>query len=413
VQKAPGPVEIETKKGNKRRILIRTLVGVVAVVFIFQLGVGAGNGTYRIGPDAIFRKSVQKGVPNDLTYSSVEAVYDKLRQGFDGQLDQTKLLDGLKAGLASATGDPYTEYMNSDAAKDFNGQLNGTFTGIGAELGKDDKGNIIVIAPIAGFPAEKAGLRAKDLIAEVDGESTSGKSINDVVTKIRGPKDTKVKLGVIRDNTQALTLEITRDEIKIPSVTSEILDGNIGYLKISRFGDDTSQLSQEAATKFKDAGVKGVILDLRDDPGGLLPSAVDVASLWLDENQTVLQEKRGGVVVKTFKANGNPTLKGIPTIVLVNDGSASASEIVSGALRDNKAATLLGEKTFGKGSVQELQPLSDGGMLKVTIAHWFTPSGQGIDKQGLQPDQKVDRTDDDLKNNRDTQKDAAIQKLRQ
>jgi carboxyl-terminal processing protease len=166
VQKTQGSVEVETKKGNKRQILIRTLVGVVAAVFIFQLGVGVGNGTYHIGPDAIFHKSVQKGIPNDLTYSSVEAVYDKLRQGFDGQLDQTKLLDGLKAGLASATGDPYTEYMNSDAAKDFNGQLNGTFTGIGAELGKDEKGNIIVIAPIAGFPAEKAGLRAKDLIAE-------------------------------------------------------------------------------------------------------------------------------------------------------------------------------------------------------------------------------------------------------
>lgn len=412
MQKAQGPVEVADGK-RKRVPWVKVVIGVVAAVCIFQFGVGVGNGTYAIGSDVIFRKPVQKDAPKDLSYASVEAVYDKLREGFDGQLDQAKLLDGLKAGLASATGDPYTEYMDTEEAKDFNGQLNGTFTGIGAELGKDDKGNIIVIAPIAGFPAEKAGLRAKDLIAEVDGESTAGKGINDVVSKIRGPKDTKVKLSIIRDGSQALTLEITRDEIKIPSVTSEILDGGIGYLKISRFGDDTSQLSQEAATKFKDAGVKGVILDLRDDPGGLLPSAVDVASMWLDASQTVLQEKRGGVVVKTFRSNGSPTLKGIPTVVLVNDGSASASEIVSGALRDNKAATLLGEKTFGKGSVQELQPLGDGGLLKVTIAHWFTPSGQGIDKQGLEPDQKVDRTDEDRKSNRDPQKDAAIQKLKQ
>jgi carboxyl-terminal processing protease len=397
----------------KKRKWWRAVVAVVAAVAVFQVGVNVGNGTINVGPDAIFRKPVQKGLPKDLNYASVEAVYDKLRLGFDGQMDQTKLLDGLKAGLASATGDPYTEYMNADGAKEFNAELSGTFTGIGAELGKDQNGNIIVIAPIAGYPAEKAGIRAKDLIAEVDGESTVGKSITEVVKKIRGPADTKVKLQVIRDGSQTLNLELTREAIKIPSVNSEILDGNIGYVRITRFSDDTTALAQTAANNFKQAGVKGVILDLRDDPGGLLPTAVDIASLWLDPDQTVLQEKRGGEVIKTFRAQGSPTLKGIPTVVLINAGSASASEIVAGALHDNKAATLLGTKSFGKGSVQELDDLGDGSVLKVTIAHWFTPSGRGIDKQGLEPDQKVDRSDDDFKAGRDPQKDTAIQKLKQ
>lgn len=393
------------KPKKKSRVLYTLLAGLL----IFALGVNVGNGRLELNKADTVATNSQ--LPADLDYESVEAIYDKLRETYDGKLDQQQLLDGIKQGLAKASGDPYTEYFNTKDAKEFNNELNGSFTGIGAELGKNAADNVEIISPIAGFPAEKAGLKAKDVIAEIDGKSAVGITVTEAVSKIRGEANTKVKLKVIRDNKQELEFEITRTQITIPSVKHEIVDG-IGVLTISRFGPDTAQLAREAANSFKQAKVRGVILDLRGDPGGLLDAAVSVSSLWLDRNQTVLQEKRDGKVIKTLKSNGNAALKGIKTVVLINEGSASASEITAGALRDNKVATLIGTKTYGKGSVQQIEPLSDGSILKVTSAHWFTPSGKGIDKDGLEPDQKVERSDDDFKNGRDPQKDAALAELK-
>jgi carboxyl-terminal processing protease len=387
----------------------RMLYAALAGLLIFALGVNVGNGRLQFNKTQSVATNSQ--LPADLDYESVEAIYDKLRESYDGKLDQQQLIDGIKEGLAKASGDPYTEYFNTKDAKEFNDELNGSFTGIGAELGKNAADNIEIISPIAGFPAEKAGLKAKDVISEIDGKSAVGISVTEAVNKIRGEEGSKVKLKVIRNNKEELEFEITRAQITVPSVKHEVVDG-IGILTISRFGSDTAQLAQEAATEFKQANVRGIVLDLRGDPGGLLDAAVSVSSLWLDKNQTVLQEKRDGKVVKTFKSNGSATLKGIKTVVLINEGSASASEITAGALKDNNAATLMGTKSYGKGSVQQIEPLSDGSILKVTSAHWFTPSGKGIDKNGLEPDQKVERSDDDFKNNRDPQKDAAFAELK-
>lgn len=400
----------DIKQLRSAKSFIRTFLFVVGGVLIFTFGVGVGSGRIVIGRDQVFQTSIQENrLPDDLDYSSVEHLYDALKGSYDGQLDAEALLNGLKSGLAGASGDPYTEYLTVDEAKEFNDDLSGSFTGIGAELGKD-KEAIVIIAPIAGFPAEKAGLRPKDIVAEIDGESAYEISVSEAVKRIRGPKDTKVTLKVVRDG-QLLTFEITRDSITIPSVTSEIIDGNIGYIKIGRFGDDTTRLSRQVAQNFKQSGVKGVILDVRSDPGGLLDAAVDVSGLWL-QNKTVLQEKRDDVVVKTFTSRGTAILAGIPTVVLINEGSASASEIVAGALKDQGAATLIGTKSFGKGSVQQLVNLPNGGVLKVTIARWFTPNGKNIDKEGIEPDQKVERSEDDFKNNRDPQKDAAVRFLK-
>jgi carboxyl-terminal processing protease len=395
------PTKKQLKQGKTTRILAAILAGVI----IFGVGINVGNGRLSFN----HQKAVSGNLPDNLDYATVEAIYDKLRIEYDGKLDQTALMDGLKQGLAQATGDPYTEYFNTKDAKSFDDELNGSFTGIGAELGKNAQDNIEVIAPIAGFPAEKAGLKSKDVIAEVDGESTAGKTVSQVVDKVRGPADTHVKLKVIRSNSQALDFDIVRTTINIPSVKDEITADNIGILTISRFGPDTATLARTAAEKFKAANVKGIVLDLRGDPGGLLDAAESVSSMWLDPSQTVLLEKRDDVVVKTYRAEGNPILKGIKTAVLIDGGSASASEITAGALRDNKAATLIGVKSYGKGSVQQLLRLSDGGMLKVTSAHWFTPSGKGISKIGIEPDQKIERTDADFKNNVDPQKTAAIE----
>lgn len=405
-----------TEKAPKKRSFSvqQALTGVILSVFIFSLGVGVGSGRIMIGPDSVFRKSVQdnkSNLPDDLDYTSVEQVYDALKREYDGELEGEKLLDGIKQGLAKATGDNYTEYLNAKEAEEFNNDLNGTFSGIGAELGKEES-NIVIVAPIAGYPAEKAGLRPKDIIAEIDGETAYDLSVSEAVKKIRGPEGTKVKLKIVRDKSETLDFEITRQQITIPSVESEILEGNIGYLKISRFSEDTSGLSGEAATKFKAANVKGVILDLRSNPGGLLDSAVDLSSLWLPSGKIVLQEKRDGKVIRTFASKGTATLVNIPTVVLVNEGSASASEITAGALKDNGVATLMGAKSFGKGSVQQLESLASGGVLKVTIARWFTPAGKNIDKEGITPDQEIKISDEDLKNSRDPQKQAAIDFLK-
>ena len=398
--------------GSKRQInWFRLGVGIVVASGIFYLGVAVGQGKIVIGRDAIFHKSVSKGLPAKLDYSSVEQVYDNLRQNYDGQLDVNKLLDGLKTGLVNAAGDPYTEYMSPADAKQFNEELSGSFTGIGAELSKDTATNsIVIVSPIIGFPAEKAGLKPKDVLEEIDGKSAANLSITDAVNKIRGAKGTNVKLKVLRDGKQELTFDITRDNITVPSVKSEILDANIGYIQISRFSDDTVKLVREAATKFKQANVKGVVLDVRGDPGGLLDAAVGVSSLWL-QDKTILTERRDGVIVQTYSSQGDPVLAGVPTVVLINEGSASASEITAGALHDNHVATLLGVKSFGKGSVQQVVKFNDGSQLKVTIARWYTPAGININKEGIKPDTEVKNSDDDVKAGKDPQKDAAIQFL--
>jgi carboxyl-terminal processing protease len=392
------------KTGSVKRLARMLLAGTL----IFTLGWGAGSGLISL---PIKSQATQKDLPANLDYASVEKVYDTLKKNFDGELKTEDLLTGLKEGLAKASGDTYTEYMDKTAAGEFQEDLNGEFTGIGAELERKDD-YIVIVSPIGGFPAEKAGLKPLDVIAEIDGKTAYDITVQEAVKKIRGPEGTVVKLKVVRGGSQALDFEITRAKISIPSVESKVLDGNVGYIKISRFGDDTSRLAREAAKDFKTKNVKGVVLDVRSDPGGLLDASVDVASLWLERGKTILEEKRGGIVVKQFKAQGNPILNGVPTVVLINEGSASASEITAGALRDNNAATLIGVKSYGKGSVQQVIQLGDGSVLKVTIARWYTPAGKNIDKEGITPDQEVKLTEEDTKAKRDPQLDAALQKLK-
>ncbi|MCL2037768.1 S41 family peptidase, partial [Candidatus Saccharibacteria bacterium] len=230
------------------------------------------------------------------------------------------------------------------------------------------------------------------------------------VDQIRGPSGSTVKLAILRDGaTQEFS--ITRARITNPSVRSEIVDG-IGYLRISRFGDDTASLTEQAATQFKEANVKGIILDLRGNGGGYVDSAQAIASLWLKPGSVVVQERRGDRVFDTLKASGDPTLLDVPTVVLIDGGSASASEIVAGALRDNGAAKLVGEESYGKGSVQELLTLRSGAGLKVTVAKWYTPKGSNINGDGLSPDVEVSMTAEQFDAGDDTQRAAAVDILR-
>jgi carboxyl-terminal processing protease len=405
VQHPAGEQRARTSKKFVPKKLLKSLTLFVGAGAIFMFGWSIGSG--RISLHA--NKPVQSGLPNSLDYSSLNSVYQALKTNYDGKIDTTKLLDGAKQGLAKATGDPYTEYMDAAEYKSFSEDLSGSFTGIGAELSKDNN-SIVIVAPLAGYPAEKAGLKPKDVIMEIDGKSAYDLTVSEAVKQIRGPKGTSVKLKVLRNGKDQLTLDIERDNIVIPSVKYKIENG-IGYMTISRFGDDTTKLAQEAAQNFKNNHVKGIVLDLRNDPGGLLTSAVDVSSLWLPSGKTVLTERRDGVVVKTYTANGDAILAGIPTVVLINEGSASASEITAGALKDNGVATLIGTKSFGKGSVQQLIQLGNGDVVKVTIARWYTPNGKNIDKAGIEPDQKVTITDDQYKAGQDPQLDTATADL--
>ena len=383
--------------GLKRQGWPRSAAKLLLAAVIFLAGLGLGNGW--IGQHVPWgSKPVATGLPNKLDYSSVNKVYQVLKQNYDGKLTQGQLLDGLKHGLAQSTNDPYTEYFTAQETKAFNDELNNAFSGVGAELGQDGSGNLQIVAPIAGTPAAEAGLKPQDLIASINGTSTSGMSVDDAVTKIRGKAGTKVTLQIVRDHSQTLNFTITRRTINAPSVTTKILPNNIGYMQISTFADDTGPLAQKAAAQFKAANVKAVILDLRDNPGGLVSSAVDVNSLFLPQGKTILQERRGSTVVDTNYAQGGDVLNGIPTVVLINSGSASASEITAGALHDNGAAYLIGEKSYGKGVVQEPicitgQTQADGTCpadeLKVTIASWYRPNGQNINHRGITPDKSV------------------------
>jgi carboxyl-terminal processing protease len=388
---------------QRQRRWPRRLGQLVIVLVIFAAGIGVGNGMLSIH----HTRGVAGNLPTKPDYTTVNQVYKSLVDNYDGKLTETQLENGLKHGLATSTNDPYTEYFTPQEAKKFNEQLNNQFSGIGAELGQDSDGNLQVIAPIAGTPAAQAGLLAQDLVAAINGTSTSGMSVDAAVNKIRGPAGTKVTLQIVRNKTTPLTLTITRQNITVPSVNTKILDGNIGYMQISTFANDTTGLAQKAANQFKQQHVKGIVLDLRNDPGGLLDAAVHVSSLWLPQGKLILQEKRGNTVTQTYQATGGNVLNGIPTVVLTNGGSASASEITAGALHDNKAAYVIGQKSYGKGVVQQLINFRDGSQLKVTVASWFRPDGQNINKKGINPDQTVKPADGDKVGGADAQLQAA------
>ena len=393
-------------RGRSLKLRLRKFGVLVMVAAVFASGWLVGDGRVGFGTaENIAELASNQSGPADLSTDGLEELYDYLKTNYDGDVDASKLLDGLKKGAVAAVGDTYTEFLSEEETKDFNSDLNGTFEGIGAELGKQDN-FVVIISPIKGTPADKAGLQPQDIIVEIDGVSSTDISVSEAVKKIRGEKGTTVTLSIIREGEQ-LEVPIVRGTIDIPSVEWAVGDDSIGTITISRFGDDTGSLVKKAAEEFVSKNVTKIILDMRGNPGGLLDQAVAVSSVWLPKGATVLAEKRGGETVQTFTTSTSPVFKEVKTIVLINKGSASASEIVAGALHDNKVATLMGETSYGKGSVQQLIDLKAGGSLKVTIARWYTPGDKNIDKQGIEPDTKVERTTDDIKAGKDPQLDAA------
>ena len=336
--------------------------------------------------------------------SSVQKTYQELIANYDGKLDTQKLIYGANRGLVEAAGDPHTSYMDPDEAKEFDKSLSGQIGGgIGAEIGlRNNKPTII--KPLENSPAQKAGIKAGEVIVQVNDESSSDWSVDKVVSKIRGEIGTSVKLTLLSEG-RTREVSVVRQNIVSPAVESEV-DGEIGILKVNRFGDDTVSLSRKYASEFVEKGVKKVILDLRNNPGGTVGAAQGLLGIWLD-NQIAMTERRGSEIVKTLRTTGTPILGNMKTVVLINGNSASASEITAGALREYGKATLIGQKSYGKGSVQIVLGLPGGSQMKVTEARWYTPKGKNIDKTGIEPDVKIDLSSDDINNNVDPQMDKA------
>lgn len=326
-------------------------------------------------------------------------------------VSSTAKVHGAINGMVQALGDPYTEFFSPADSQQFQQTISGNFGGIGAELGMNAKSQIVIIAPLKDTPAEKAGLRAGDIIYGINGSSTDMMTVDQAVNVIRGPIGSSVKLTIMRSTaTTTQDFAITRANIQVPIVDFE-MKGDVAHISLHEFDQSAPQLFYDALAKAMNNNAKGIVLDLRDDPGGYLDVAVNLAGYFLKPGALVVSEAGRTVGTTTYNATGNGALADFPMVVLVNGGSASASEILAGALHDDRDIKLVGEKTFGKGTVQQLEPLSDGSSLKITVAHWVLPSGLIIDHQGIAPDYEVPLTDTNIASKQDPQLDKAIQVL--
>lgn len=328
-----------------------------------------------------------------------------------GDLRVTPMLLGAVKGLVSSLGDPYTTFMEPKMTKEFRLSLHGELEGIGAQLTIRNE-SIVVVAPLKGSPAAAAGLEAEDIVVEVDHQSVIGLELMDVVHLIRGPKGTTVILKIARRGEfDLIDIPIVRDMIAVPSVESraeETASGSVGIIALNQFGEDSLDETVKAIETLQKENIKGLILDLRFNGGGYLEGAVDLTSLFLEKGKVVTVERRDAIP-QHYYVSGRPVAKSIPLVVLINRASASASEIVAGALRDHGRATIIGETSFGKGTVQEVVDLPGGSSLRVTVAKWLTPGGRDLGEGGVEPDVKVERTKEDFEKDRDPQLDAAIE----
>lgn len=307
----------------------------------------------------------------------------------DQPVDEVDLFYGAMEGMVSGLDDPHSVFLPPREAKEFASDMSGEFSGIGAELGMRE-GQLQVIAPLDDSPAMQAGLRSKDVIITINDEDATGLSVHEAVMQIRGPKGTVVQLGVFREGIDGIKkIAITRDDITIPTVVVKDLEDGIAHFRITHFNQETYRQFIKESGRLLENNTKGIVLDLRSNPGGLLISAVDIADAWVEQGP-ILNETFRDNRKQTYSARRTPFLKNIPTVVLVDGGTASGSEIVAGALQDYGIAKIVGQKTYGKGSVQDFEVYDDASALKLTIAKWFTPNGRGIDKEGIEPDIVLD-----------------------
>jgi carboxyl-terminal processing protease len=351
--------------------------------------------------------------PEEIDFSLFWEAYHKLKENFveKEKIVPQKIIYGAISGMVRSLGDPYTVFLDPEESKIFKEDVKGYFEGVGMEIGIK-KGKLTVIAPLEGTPAKRAGIRAGDIILEVDGKSTIDMSLDEAVRLIRGPKGTKVKLKIMREGwEEPKEIEIVRDVIEIPSLKWEEKD-DIIYLKIYQFSEKARLDFILAANEILILPTKKMILDLRDNPGGYLEVAVDIAGWFLEKGKLVAIEEFGSGERQEYHSPGPAKFSDYKIVILINRGSASGAEILAAALKENLGILLVGEKSFGKGSVQKLENLRGGSSLKITIAKWLTPSGKQISEQGLTPDIKVRITEKDIEERKDPQLEKAIEILK-
>jgi len=399
---------------NKKNLVF----GILAIVIIAGAGFGFG---FWYGQKHVVCKTCK---PETVDFSLFWQAWQTLEKNFvDPQkFDTQKMIYGAISGMVNSLGDPYTTFFSPQDSKKFLEDVSGSFEGVGMEIGSK-KGQLQVIAPLDGTPAQRAGLRAGDKILKIDGTSTADLSVEEAVNFIRGPRGSEVTLTIIRNSWDASKdFKITRDVIQVPSLSWKLMPvtgktgagtEQIAYIKIDQFSETAASDFSKAALEIINSPAKKIVLDLRNNPGGYLEVSQNIAGWFLAEGQTVTVEDFGGKQPQNYyKAQGSAKFVNYPIVVLMNEGTASAAEILAGALRDNRQIKLIGEKSFGKGSVQELKDLTGGSTLKVTIAHWLTPKGNLIADKGLDPDVTVKMTEDDYSNNRDPQLDKALEMIK-
>lgn len=346
-----------------------------------------------------------------LNYNILTEAYNALVSKYDGKVDDGALLQGAIKGMVAATGDEYTEYLTANEYSRISDDLAGEIEGIGVQVGYNADGQIQILSVLKNTPANKSGLKAGDVIVKVNNKAVGNQSLSMVVGQIRGKAGTHVNLNIERAG-KLLDFKVKRTKIDNPSVSWRVIDDNIGYISISAFGEDTVELATRAAKDLRSRHVKGIVLDLRGNTGGYVDAAKGVASLWLKQGAVITEERSSSRVISVVRSTGENILGDIPTTVLINETTASASEIVAGALHDNKDAKLVGANSYGKGLVQEIVDLSDNAKLKVTIAKWYTPKGVNINKAGLKPNNPVNMTLEQYRNGDDVQLKAAVDLLK-
>lgn len=365
---------------NKKIIKRLSLVGALVIIIAISVATGSILTIKGIIPSYIS----YSGGYNLGEFKKLFEIREKIYKWYDGQIDDNVLEEGAIKGMVSSLNDPYTYFMNENEYKNFKEQTEGNYMGIGVQIGVKDN-NITVIAPIENSPAEKAGILSGDIITSVNGVKVNGESLETALSLIKGTNKELLTIGLYRENVGDLSLQVERDVVETVSVTDDILENNIGYIRISSFDSGVSNKFIENLSKLKEQNIQGLVLDLRGNPGGLMKECVGVASQFVEE---------GKVIVSTIDKYGNKEenistggiAQGMPLVVLINGGTASASEVVSGAIRDYELGTLVGETSFGKGVVQVvLDDKSDNTALKVTVAKYYTPNGENIHLIGIKP----------------------------
>ncbi len=387
------------------------LVYVVFLAIILSFGAGMILGS-RMVRNRYVAEAKKDEMKNAVDMDILFEVWKKLSEKYVGEIpDEPSMVQGMAKGMTSALKDPYTTFFVPEKAKQFKEDLKGSFGGIGAEIGvKDDV--LTIVSPLDGTPAKDAGIKPGDKILKIDNEDTGSLELDEAISKIRGEKDTKVKLTIFSEGSnEPREVEISRATIDPKSVKWEMKDNDTAYIRLGSFSEDSVKEFVGIAGEIKKSAAKRIVLDLRGNPGGYLETAVSIAGFFLRPDTLVVKEDYGGKKsADEYKTEYEPVLDGYPLVILIDRGSASASEILAGALNEQKGAKLVGEKTFGKGSVQEFFTLSDGSTLKVTVAEWLTPKGRCINKEGISPEvEEKLNLDQDKENFKDNQLEKALE----